>query len=66
MNIKWNAAEYKAGFSFVYKYGEGLLKLFSLPEESYVCDLGCGQGKLTSKLREKGYKTIGMMLRRIC
>ncbi|MCC8097020.1 MAG: class I SAM-dependent methyltransferase [Eubacterium sp.] len=60
MNIKWNAAEYKAGFSFVHKYGEDLLELFSLPEGSYVCDLGCGQGELTSKLREKGYKTIGV------
>ncbi len=60
MNIKWNPSEYKKGFSFVHEYGEDVLKLFSLPKGSFVCDLGCGRGELTSKLRAEGYEAVGL------
>lgn len=60
MNIKWNPSEYKSGFSFVNKYGEDVLELFSLREGSFVCDLGCGRGELTSKLKAMGYEALGV------
>lgn len=60
LNIKWNAEEYGKGFSFVHRYGEEVLELFSLKEGSFVCDLGCGRGNLSGKLEDKGYRVIGV------
>lgn len=59
MNIKWDAGRYGADFSFVPKYGEGVLDLLDAPTGSYVIDLGCGTGDLTEKLSEKGYRVTG-------
>ena len=53
MNIIWNAKDYTENFSFVHRYGEDVLSLLDAPEGSLVVDLGCGNGALTGKLREK-------------
>lgn len=53
MNIKWNAKDYTENVSFVHQYGEDVLSLLDVPEGSLVVNLGCGNGALTGKLREK-------------
>lgn len=60
MNIEWNAEEYKNSFSFVHKYGKEVTELITLPEGSFVCDLGCGGGQLTYALKCRGYNVIGI------
>ena len=47
MNIEWNAGDYHKNFSFVYKYGEELLNLFTLQKGARVADVGCGSAVLT-------------------
>lgn len=59
-NIDWNASNYKDKFSFVPAYGEALLELLAKPEGSRVVDLGCGNGMLTGKLAERGYRVLGV------
>lgn len=60
MNITWNADKYTSDFSFVYKYGEGVMELLELPRNSLVIDLGCGNGALSGALSEKGFRVVGM------
>lgn len=60
MNIKWNAKEYTDSFQFVHQYGESVTELLTVPQGSYVVDLGCGNGALTEKLKEKGYQVRGI------
>ena len=60
MNIKWNAQNYTQNFSFVHEYGENVMELLQAPQGSTVLDLGCGNGNLTQKLKEKGYQVIGL------
>lgn len=60
MNIKWNAKGYTENFQFVHKYGEDVMELLQSPTGSRVLDLGCGNGNLTRKLKDKGYDAIGM------
>ncbi len=60
MNIKWDASKYAEDFKFVYKYGEDVIELLELPEASSVIDLGCGNGNLSIKLKEKGYNVTGI------
>lgn len=60
MNIKWDSNGYTDNFQFVHKYGEGVLNLLTVPKGSFVVDLGCGNGALTEKLVERGYRTLGI------
>lgn len=60
MNIKWDAGNYTNNFSFVHQYGEGVMDLLDKPQGSFVVDLGCGNGALTKKLAERGYRTLGI------
>ena len=60
MNITWDANNYTDNFSFVHQYGEGVLSLLDVPTDSFVIDLGCGNGALTAKLAEKGYRVLGI------
>lgn len=60
MNIEWNAGDYHKNFSFVYKYGEELLNLFTLQKGVRVADLGCGSAVLTKELRGAGYDVCGI------
>ena len=60
MNQKWQAEEYTKGFSFVYQYGEDILSLIDLPKGSFCLDLGCGNGALTRRLQEQGYRVLGL------
>lgn len=60
MNIKWNAEKYTSDFSFVHKYGEGVMTLLELPQGASVIDLGCGNGALSAALAEKGFRVTGI------
>ena len=60
MNIKWDAEKYTSDFSFVHQYGNSIIELIEAEKNSFVLDLGCGNGALTKVLHEKGYRVIGM------
>lgn len=59
MNIKWNADKYNRDFTFVNQYGRDLFELID-GEGLSVLDLGCGDGKLTKALCERGFAAEGM------
>ena len=52
MNITWDAQKYSDNFSFVYHYGEDVLKLLDICPGDTVIDLGCGNGALTMRKGE--------------
>lgn len=60
MNIKWNAEKYTEDFQFVHKYGEDVLSLLNIKKGDRVVDLGCGNGKLSVKLKEMGADVLGI------
>lgn len=60
MNIKWNAGDYKDNFAFVHQYGEDMLNLIDAKEGALVVDLGCGNGALSKKLLDRGYRVLGI------
>lgn len=60
MNITWDAKGYTDNFSFVHKYGEDVLELIDAAPGSFVVDLGCGNGALSEKLCERGYRVLGV------
>lgn len=60
MNIQWNAGKYKESFGFVPAYGEDVMGLLTVAPGSAVVDLGCGNGTLTKKLAERGYRVSGV------
>ena len=60
MNIKWDAKGYTNNLDFGHIYGEALLDMVTVPEGSCVIDLGCGNGALSVKLAERGYRVIGV------
>lgn len=59
MNIKWNADKYNKDFTFVNQYGNALLEMIE-GENLSVLDLGCGDGKLTKVLYDRGFRVDGM------
>jgi len=60
MNIKWNASDYTDHFAFVHQYGEDVMELIDAAPGSFVVDLGCGNGALSERLNEKGYRVLGV------
>lgn len=60
MNITWDAKGYASGFSFVHQYGEDVLGLIDAAPDSHVVDLGCGNGALSEKLLERGYRVTAI------
>lgn len=60
MNIKWDSKNYTEKFSFVGEYGKDVLSLVDEGEGGTAVDLGCGNGCLTEKLAEKGYRVLGV------
>lgn len=57
---KWKPKLYNEKHSFVYQYGEDLIKLLDPKATQRILDLGCGPGQLTSKISELAKKTIGI------
>lgn len=60
MKNNWDSNNYTDNFQFVHKYGEELIDFITVPKGSFVLDLGCGNGAITKKLSEKGFKTLGI------
>lgn len=60
MNIDWNAKDYHKNFAFVYKYGEELINMFTLPKGARIADVGCGSAALTMQLKAAGYEVCGI------
>ena len=60
MNNDWDSNNYTDNFQFVHKYGESLIDLLTVQKKSFVVDLGCGNGALTKKLAERGYRVLGI------
>lgn len=57
---KWKPKLYNEKHSFVYQYGEDLIKLLDPKATQRILDLGCGSGQLTSKISELAKETIGI------
>ena len=57
---KWKPELYNEKHSFVYTYGESLVKLLDPKENERILDLGCGSGQLTFKINELAKETIGI------
>lgn len=60
MNISWNAEKYTKDFAFVYQYGDDVAQLLDCAKGGLVVDLGCGNGALTSRIKDMGYEVIGL------
>ena len=60
MNITWDAKGYTSGFAFVHQYGEGVMDLIDAAPGSHVVDLGCGNGALSARLLERGYRVTAI------
>lgn len=59
-NINWDAKDYQNNFNFVTSYGEDVLSLITKEPNSFIVDLGCGNGGLTKKLNDLGFKVLGI------
>jgi trans-aconitate methyltransferase len=57
---KWKPELYNEKHSFVYHYGESLIKLLDPKENQRILDLGCGSGQLTFKINELANEVIGI------
>lgn len=60
MSTTWKPELYNEKHSFVYGYGEHLLKLLDPKPHERILDLGCGSGQLTAKINELAKEVIGM------
>lgn len=57
---KWKPKLYNEKHSFVYQYGESLIKLLDPKKNQRILDVGCGSGQLTSKINELAKEAIGI------
>jgi trans-aconitate methyltransferase len=57
---QWNARLYDSRHSYVFQYGEDVLKLLAPQAGERILDLGCGTGHLTRKIADAGASVIGI------
>jgi trans-aconitate 2-methyltransferase len=57
---QWNPNLYDSRHSYVFQYGEDVLKLLAPQPGERILDLGCGTGHLTQKIADAGAQVIGM------
>ena len=61
MNIDWNVKEYLKDFAFVPEIAARRCWIMIDARRGHLAvDLGCGNGGLTGKLIERGYRVIGV------
>ncbi|SPE40668.1 Methyltransferase type 11 [Candidatus Sulfopaludibacter sp. SbA3] len=58
--MAWNAAQYEAGYSFVWQYGRDLLGLLAPRAGERILDVGCGTGQLTAEIAAAGAVVTGI------
>jgi trans-aconitate methyltransferase len=56
----WNAEDYAANARFVAVLGQGVLDLLDPQVGEHILDLGCGDGALTSKIKDLGAIITGV------
>lgn len=56
----WDAAGYEQSFGFIARYGASLIDLLAPQPGERILDLGCGTGRLTAELAERGAEAIGL------
>ncbi|SMN17302.1 Trans-aconitate 2-methyltransferase [uncultured Candidatus Thioglobus sp.] len=56
----WDATEYKEHASFVPSLASDVIELLNPQEGEKILDIGCGDGELTYKLKQKGCLAIGI------
>ncbi|MGB7394306.1 MAG: methyltransferase domain-containing protein [Pricia sp.] len=56
----WKPELYNEKHSFVYSYGEQLIKLLDPKPHERILDLGCGSGQLTATISESAKEAIGI------
>lgn len=56
----WNANLYDDKHSFVFKYGEDLVKFLNPQQNERILDLGCGTGYLASVIANSGATVVGI------
>ena len=57
---QWDAADYAAHGGFVPALGQAALELLDPRPGEAILDVGCGDGTLTVKIREKGADVVGI------
>jgi len=57
---QWNAADYARVGGFVPALGEAALDLLDPRPGEHILDVGCGDGKLTLKIKEMGANVVGI------
>ncbi len=60
INYNWNSNLYISKHSYVFKYGEDVVKLLNPQKGEKILDLGCGTGYLTNLIYESGANVIGI------
>ena len=57
---QWNAADYARNGGFVAALGEAALDLLDPQPGEHILDVGCGDGTLTLKIKERGADVVGI------
>jgi trans-aconitate methyltransferase len=57
---QWSVEQYQANAAFVPAYGEDLLSWLEPRAAERILDLGCGDGALTEKIRDRGADVVGV------
>ncbi len=60
MKNTWNSELYDTKHSYVFKYGEDVIKLLSPKPGERILDLGCGTGHLTKVIADYGADVTGI------
>lgn len=58
--MKWDSKLYNDKHSFVFSYGQSLVKLLDPKPNERILDLGCGTGSLTNQINEITNNCIGI------
>lgn len=56
----WNYALYQSNYSFVWQYGQDVLKLLAPQAGERILDIGCGTGQLTADIAESRADVLGV------
>src|SRR5215472_3101278 len=56
----WNSKLYQESHSFVWQYGQDVLKLLAPQAGERILDLGCGTGQLTADIARSGAEVLGV------